>query len=147
LRLVAIWARVEDDFETMNSVGERIKARRLELGWTQEELCRKANISTGFLSDVENGKRSIGAETLLDIARVLSLSLDYLMTGDPSQVQTTQVEFPARLAELAKNENITFVKALTVLDMKRQIVAHRRDHEDLEEFDWKKFYESVKEFL
>jgi len=131
----------------MNSVGERIKARRLELGWTQEELCRKANISTGFLSDVENGKRSIGAETLLDIARVLSLSLDYLMTGDPSQVQTTQVEFPARLAELAKNENITFVKALTVLDMKRQIVAHRRDHEDLEEFDWKKFYESVKEFL
>lgn len=147
MRLVAIWARVEDDFETMNSVGERIKARRLELGWTQEELCRKANISTGFLSDVENGKRSIGAETLLDIARVLSLSLDYLMTGDPSQVQTTQVEFPARLAELAKNENITFVKALTVLDMKRQIVAHRRDHEDLEEFDWKKFYESVKEFL
>ena len=147
MRLVAIWARVEDDFETMNSVGERIKARRLELGWTQEELCRKANISTGFLSDVENGKRSIGAETLLDIARVLSLSLDYLMTGDPSQVQTTQVEFPARLAELAKSENITFVKALTVLDMKRQIVAHRRDHEDLEEFDWKKFYESVKEFL
>ena len=147
MRLVAIWARVEDDFETMNSVGERIKARRLELGWTQEELCRKADISTGFLSDVENGKRSIGAETLLDIARVLSLSLDYLMTGDPSQVQTTQVEFPARLAELAKNENITFVKALTVLDMKRQIVAHRRDHEDLEEFDWKKFYESVKEFL
>lgn len=133
----------------MNSVGERIKSRRLELGWTQEELCRKANLSTGFLSDVENNKRSVSAETLLNIARVLSLSLDYLMKGGPTQVQTAQVQFPARLAELAKNENISFVQALTLLDMKMQIVAHRSTSKsnDLEDFDWKKFYDSVKEFL
>jgi transcriptional regulator with XRE-family HTH domain len=81
-------------FLLMNSVGERIKARRLELGWTQEELCRKANISTGFLSDLENSKRSVSAETLLAIARVLSLSLDYLMKGDPTQIQTERFNFP-----------------------------------------------------
>src|SRR5689334_1710011 len=109
----------------MNSVGERIKARRNELGWTQEQLCAKANISTGFLSDLENNKRSVSAETLLGIARVLSLSLDYLMKGDGAQTPTTQVQFPARLAEFAKNENITFIQALTLLDMKLQIVAHR----------------------
>jgi transcriptional regulator with XRE-family HTH domain len=134
-------------FESMNSVGERIKARRLEKGWTQEELCQKAGISTGFLSDVENNKRSVSAETLLGLARVLSLSLDYLMTGDGSQALTGQVQFPAKLAELAKAENISFVQALTLLDMKLQIVAHRRDSDDLEEFDWQKFYNSVKEFL
>jgi len=133
----------------MNSVGERIKACRLERGWTQEELCQKANISTGFLSDLENNKRSVSAETLLGIARVLSLSLDYLMKGDPSQIQTAQVQFPARLTELAKNENISFVQALTLLDMRLQIVAHRSTSksEDLDDFDWKKFYDSVKEFL
>lgn len=136
-------------FLPMNSVGERIKARRLELGWTQDELCKKASISTGFLSDVENGKRSVSAETLLGLARVLSLSLDYLMKGDANQIQTTQVQFPARLAQLAKDENISFVQALTLLDMKLQIVAHRSNAKsnDLEDFDWKKFYESVKEFL
>lgn len=133
----------------MNSVGERIKARRLELGWTQEELCQKANISTGFLSDLENNKRSVSAETLLGIARVLSLSLDYLMKGDPTQIQSTQVQFPARLTELAKSENISFVQALTLLDMRLQIVAHRSTSksDDLDDFDWKKFYDSVKEFL
>ena len=133
----------------MNSVGERIKARRLDLGWTQDELCQKANISTGFLSDVENNKRNISAETLLGIARVLSLSLDYLMKGDSTQIQATQVQFPARLTELAKNENISFVQALTLLDMRLQIVAHRSTSktDDLEQFDWKKFYDSVKEFL
>ena len=133
----------------MNSVGERIKARRVDLGWTQEELCQKANISTGFLSDVENNKRNISAETLLGIARVLSLSLDYLMKGDSTQIQTAQVQFPVRLTELAKNENISFVQALTLLDMRLQIVAHRSTSksDDLEQFDWKKFYDSVKEFL
>lgn len=133
----------------MNSVGERIKGRRLELGWTQEELCQKANISTGFLSDVENNKRNISAETLLGIARVLSLSLDYLMKGDSTQIQTAQIQFPARLSELAKNENISFVQALTLLDMRLQIVAHRSTSktDDLEQFDWKKFYDSVKVFL
>lgn len=135
----------------MNSVGERIKARRTELGWTQEELCKKAGISPGFLSDVENNKRSISAETLLNVARVLTLSLDYLMKGDQTTVQSAQVQvqFPATLTELAKEENLTFIKALTLLDMKMQIVAHRSDNrsDDLESFDWKKFYDSVKEFL
>jgi transcriptional regulator with XRE-family HTH domain len=131
----------------MHPVGERIKTRRQELGWTQEELCKRANISPSFLSDLENGKRSVSAETLLGIARVLSLSLDYLMTGEGSQVQTNQVQFPAKLADLARRENLTFVKALTLLDMKLQIIAHRRDDDDLDAFDWKKFYESVKEFL
>lgn len=133
----------------MNSVGERIKAKRLELGWTQEELCKKAGISTGFLSDLENNKRSVSAETLLGIARVLSLSLDYLMKGQSAQIQTGQVQFPSSLTELAKNENFSFVKALTLLDMRLQIVAHRSTSksDDLENFDWKKFYDSVKEFL
>jgi transcriptional regulator with XRE-family HTH domain len=133
----------------MNSVGERIKARRLDLGWTQEELCRKAGISTGFLSDLENQKRSVSAETLLDIARVLSLSLDYLMKGGTTQVQSEGVQIPAALADLAKAENISFIQALTLLDMQRQIIAHRSASrsDDLQAVNWKKFYDSVKEFL
>jgi len=132
----------------MNSVGERIKAKRLELGWTQEELCKKAGISTGFLSDLENQKRSVSAETLLDIARVLGLSLDYLMKGSGTEVPTEQVQIPHPLAELAKAENLTFLQALLLLDMRRQIVAHRStSRSDEQDFDWKKFYESVKEFL
>lgn len=133
----------------MNSVGERIKARRLELGWTQEELCRKAGISTGFLSDLENKKRSVSAVTLLDIARVLGLSLDYLMKGDGTNAQTDEVQIPRSLAEFAKAENISFVQALLLLDMQRQIIAHRTapGADDLQDVNWKKFYESVKEFL
>ena len=65
----------------MQTVGDRIKKRRNELGWTQDVPAENAGISKGFLSDLENGKRSVGADKLLDIGRVLGQSLDYLMTG------------------------------------------------------------------
>ena len=54
-------------------LGDRIKERRIKLGWTQDSLAEKAAISKGFLSDLENNKRNVGADTLLDIAKVLGL--------------------------------------------------------------------------
>lgn len=65
----------------MTTVGERVKQRRAELGWTQDALAEKAGISKSFLSDVENGRRSLGAETLLDLGRAMGVSLGYLMIG------------------------------------------------------------------
>jgi transcriptional regulator with XRE-family HTH domain len=130
-------------------VGERIRKRRVELGWTQEQLCQKAGISKGFLSDLENEKRSVSAENLLDIARALSLSLDYLMTGKASEDKPTEVAIPASLAKFAAEEGITLRHTLMLLDMQKQIVAHRsaRRKDGLEGVDWRKFYEGVKGFL
>jgi transcriptional regulator with XRE-family HTH domain len=133
----------------MSGVGERIKKRRLELEWTQDQLALKAGISKSFLSDLENGKRSVGAENLLDIARALSVSLDFLMTGEASQDQKTEVPIPATLARFAAEEGLSFRQTLMLLDMQKQIVAHRsaRKKDGLDSVDWRKFYESVKEFM
>jgi y4mF family transcriptional regulator len=133
----------------MAELGERIRSRRSVLGWTQDQLAEKAGISKGFLSDVENGKRSIGAETLLDLARVLGLSLDYLMSGGSEQVAAKEIEVPASLARFASAAGISFRRTLMLLDMQRQILAHRSSSKKhgLDDVDWQKFYESVKEFL
>ena len=133
----------------MSGVGERIRKRRVELGWTQDQLCQKAGISKGFLSDLENDKRSVSAENLLEIARALSLSLDYLMTGTASQEQPTEVAIPASLAKFAAEERLSLRQTLMLLDMQKQIVAHRsaKKKDGLEGVDWRKFYEGVKEFL
>jgi transcriptional regulator with XRE-family HTH domain len=130
-------------------VGERIKKRRVELGWTQDQLCQKAGISKGFLSDLENDKRSVSATNLLDIARALSVSLDFLMTGEASEKPVTEVPIPASLARFAAEERLSFRQTLMLLDMQKQIVAHRsaKKKDGLEGVDWRKFYEGVKEFL
>ncbi len=131
------------------ALGNRIKARRTELRWTQDLLAQKAGISKGFLSDVENGKRSIGAGTLLDVARVLGLSLDFLMTGEGAENEVKEVEVPAGLAAFASEEGLSFRQAIVLLDMQRQIIAHRSTSKtrSLDQVDWRRFYESVKEFL
>ena len=52
--------------------------------------------------------------------------------------------------EPAKAAELTFRKTLLLLDMQRQIIAHRRSDkrdDDLDAVDWRKFYESVKDFL
>jgi transcriptional regulator with XRE-family HTH domain len=133
----------------MSSVGERIKIRRLELGWTQERLATDAKISTGFLSDLERGGRNVSADNLLEISHALGVSLDFLMKGDSSTPKSGNVQIPASLSEFAKQAQLTFAQALMLLDMQRQIIAHRSHSKtgDLEKVDWRSFYESVKPFL
>ena len=141
-------------FAAMATVGERIKARREELEWTQDDLATKASISKSFLSDLENSKRNVGADKLLDIARALSLSLDYLMTGKDAKKTASkqpekEVQIPKALAEFAVDEGLSFRQAIALLEMQNQIIAHRSSTKkgDLEKVDWQKFYEAVKEFL
>lgn len=138
----------------MDTVGERIKARRDELDWTQDKLAEEAGISKSFLSDLENGKRNVGADKLLDIARALSLSLDYLMTGKKTRKKGAvdapeQVQIPTSLAAFAGNQGLSFRQTIALLEMQNQIIAHRSSTKkgDLEKIDWQKFYEAVKEFL
>ncbi len=132
-----------------SSVGERIKLRRLEIGWTQDQLCTKAGLSNSFLSELENGKRSVSASNLLDIARTLNVSLDFLMTGKASGEQAAEVSLPSSLAKFAADEGLSLRQTLMLLDMQKQIVAHRsaKKKDGLEAVDWQKFYEGVKEFL
>ncbi len=133
----------------MSTVGDRIRRRRTELGWTQDQLAQKAGISKSFLSDLENSKRSVSADNLLDIARALNLTLDYLMTGEETEAKPAEVQIPASLAAFAEKEGLTFKQALALLRMREQIVAHRSStrKEGVDKVDWQKFYEAVKEFL
>ena len=133
----------------MPNIGERIKRRRVELGWTQDALAKKAGLSKSFLSDIENNKRKVGADKLLDIGRVLGFSLDYLMKGEATPPEREEIPVPTSLASFAAEEGLTFRQTLTLLEMRQQIVAYRSttNKEDIEEFDWRKFYEAVKEFL
>ena len=133
----------------MNPVGERIKTRRTELDWTQEQLAKESGLSKGFLSDLEAGKRSVGADSLLAIATALGVSMDHLMKGGLSAPQQGEVHIPASLSQLARSLNLTFGQTLLLLDLQRQIIAHRSRSKsgDLEKVDWKRFYEAVKDYV
>ena len=66
----------------MNSIGERIKKRRKELHLTQVEIKQYVGISSGNLSDIENGNRAPALGTLYKLSQVLNCTIDWIVTGE-----------------------------------------------------------------
>ncbi|SDC03250.1 DNA-binding transcriptional regulator, XRE-family HTH domain [Paenibacillus sp. UNCCL117] len=71
----------------MNMIGDRIALLREKFGMTQEELSKKIDISRASLCHYEKSRREPDYETLVKVADLFKVSLDYLMgrTNDPHQ--------------------------------------------------------------
>ena len=66
----------------LQDIGNRITELRKRLGWTQEELAEKADLTPQFVSYAEAGKRAMRPENLLKLSKALNVSADYLLTGE-----------------------------------------------------------------
>lgn len=68
-------------------IGNKIKELRMQKGLTQEELADRAELSKGFISQVERDLTSPSIQTLVDILQCLGTSLrDFFREEDSSQV-------------------------------------------------------------
>lgn len=65
----------------MHTIGLRIKNRRKELRLTQTDIKAAVGISSGNISDIENGNRLPAASTLVQLAKILDCSVDWILTG------------------------------------------------------------------
>ncbi len=59
-----------------HKLGDKIRIKRREHGYTQEKLAEICDISTGFLGHIENGTRAPSLETLYSIACALHSGID-----------------------------------------------------------------------
>lgn len=71
----------------MSGIGERIKQKREERGWSQSELARRmqdAGWATHYqmtISRSEDGKRSVGLDEAVSLCGILAVTLDWLACG------------------------------------------------------------------
>ena len=70
----------------MNTLGSRIRYARKQKGITQLDFEREVGISSGNLSQIENDKVNPTASKLLDIRRMLGVSIDWLLTGEGDMI-------------------------------------------------------------
>lgn len=63
------------------SIGERIAARRKELGITGQQVKERTGISTGNLSGIEKGSSLPSATALIGLSQILNCSVDWILTG------------------------------------------------------------------
>ena len=64
---------------------DRLKSTRIARGHTQEELASRAHVGTRQIWRYENGETMPDADVLASIARVLEVSMDFLvgLSDDP----------------------------------------------------------------
>ncbi len=74
------------------SAGERIRSKRLLLGLTQEELAEQIHRAPKYYSDIERGSCGMSMETMISIAKILDMSLDYMVFGTPTKEEVERVE-------------------------------------------------------
>lgn len=54
--------------------GTRVRARRIELGLTQEQLAEKCGLHFTYVSSVERGERNVTLRTIVRLATALGTS-------------------------------------------------------------------------
>lgn len=91
--------------EAVTLIAEKIKLLREERGWTQAELARRLSITRNGVNSWEQGLSTPSPACLVDLARVFSVSTDYLLgieataTVDVSGLSEKDVAVLAALAD------------------------------------------------
>lgn len=63
------------------SFGRALRARRRELGYTQAFLSEASGLSISFISDLENGKRTVELDKAIRLANLLGLDCSLTPRG------------------------------------------------------------------
>ncbi len=106
----------------MESVGNRIKRLRKALGFTQAKLATKLGIKAPSVVQWESDKTNLSGENLLSAAKVLGVTPDYLLYGDPqaepsiANITPTSAAIGATIRALRKQRNMTILELATAID-------------------------------
>lgn len=63
-------------------LGDRLRFLRNRQKWTQEDLSKKLNVAVSTVSGYEGGSRRPDIETLIRLAELFEVSIDYLVGRD-----------------------------------------------------------------
>ncbi len=94
----------------MCSIGERIKNRRKELGLTQPRIKELTGISSGTMSDIENGKTLPAALSLIKLSQALGCSIDWILTGN------SPVSESIFMSDARENELVSYFQKMSIDD-------------------------------
>lgn len=61
-------------------LGETIRLRREDLGWSQEKLAEKADLTRNYIGQIERAEKKVTLETLSRLAKALKVRPRDLLT-------------------------------------------------------------------
>jgi transcriptional regulator with XRE-family HTH domain len=137
----------------LSDLGSRIRKLRSSRGWTLDQLAGESQLTKGYLSQVENGKAQPTGRVLLQIARALGASVDWLLTGNSEGevVENTRpVEIPPELAKVAIEQGWSASKLVKLVGAHNDLLARRSDkarHATMTGREWLDFANRIGPYL
>ena len=97
-------------------LGERIKFWRQRRNCTQEKLAEKIELTPGFISLIETGKKRASLETLLSISKELEITLNDLLVGNQiTQSTDYNTDFAGLISNLNESERNMIFEIIKVI--------------------------------
>lgn len=101
------------------ALGARIRQERIKQNLTQEQLAEKLNVSTTYIGYIERGERTLTLAKLVDLANLLGVSVDFLLTDSiPSSPSSKEKLWLQLLCSASEEEQEL------ILEMAKLIVRH-----------------------
>ena len=102
-------AQAKEDLEIDRHVGSQIKARRKEVGLSQERLGDAMGLTFQQIQKYESGANRVGSSRLYDLSTILSKPISYFFEGlEPKPSEATD---PKDDDLLRRKDNIELVRA------------------------------------
>ncbi len=90
-------------------LGKNIKEARKSLNMTQEQLAEKIDVSTVFISQIENGTRKPSLETLYKLSVSLNIKIDTLINSKEPSDTPEDIERLTELLSMCSSKERRFI--------------------------------------
>lgn len=102
------------------SIGKRIKKARENCNMKQEDLAEKLYCKRELISYYENGNRDIKTDTLINLSKILNVSVDYLLGLVPEPTTDLTIKEVCKFTGLSE-KTIMLFKELKPNDTEREL--------------------------
>lgn len=101
-----------DELQVRQQIGERLRLAREQAGLSQGQAARKLDLHRPTVSEIEAGRRRLGAEEITQFAKLYGVDVNFIVTGGDVEADPA-IQMAARvLASLKKEDAERILKAL-----------------------------------
>lgn len=95
--------RIQKKNQIQIEFGKRLKLKRQELGFTQEQLAEKAGLTYSYVGSIERGERNVSLGNIIALASALMISPKELM---PNSQQPEKAHIKVELGKRLKSKRL-----------------------------------------
>ena len=101
------------------AIGNKLRAQRKRLGYTQEQVAEAIGITPAFMGHIERGERGMALDTLLHLCNFYHITMDYLWSDT---LPPDEQQMASQIAVMLKDK--TPEQQAAVMDIVRTVTIH-----------------------